>query len=87
MYIHLGSETDVSDKEIIGIFDIEKTSTDRDTREFLAKAAKNGNTVYVSYDMPKAFVLCGNKKSGERVYITQVSPLTLRKRIENGYEK
>ena len=76
MYIHLGEDTAVFGDDIIGIFDIENTSVSRTTREFLAAAGKRGDTVTVSYDMPKAFVLCDDK-----VYITQVSALTLKKRV------
>jgi hypothetical protein len=83
VYIHLGSETTVSDNSIIGIFDIENTSVSRHTREFLAAAGKNNSTVYVSYEMPKAYVLCSDKTEGDKIYITQVSPLTLKKRAEN----
>ncbi len=75
MYIHLGNDTSVSDKDIIGVFDIENTSVSRRTREFLAAAGKSGSTVSVSSDMPKSFVICEDK-----VYITAVSAATLRKR-------
>lgn len=77
MYIHLGNDTAVPDRDIIGIFDIENTSVSRITKDFLSETGKSGKTVYVSYDMPKAYVLCT-----EGVYITAVSPLTLRKRAE-----
>ena len=76
MYVYLGEDTVTDDSDIIGIFDIENTSVSRSTREFLAAAGKNGSTEYVSYDMPKAFVLCGKK-----IYITKVSSMTLKKRI------
>ena len=77
MYLHLGEETAVLCDEVIGIFDIENTSVSRTTREFLAKAANDGETVTVSYDMPKAFVLCD-----DLLYITQVSSQTLKKRAD-----
>ncbi len=76
MYIHLGNDTAVPENEIIGIFDIENTSVNKDTKEFLSNAGKTGKTAYVSFDMPKAYVLCS-----EKVYITAVSSLTLNKRI------
>ena len=82
MYIHLGNDTAVPDKDIIGIFDIENTSVSRITKEFLSETGKSGKTVYVSYDMPKAYVLCTDS-----VYITAVSPLTLRARAEKKRRK
>ena len=75
MYIHLGEDKAVWGDDIIGIFDIENTTVSRVTREFLANCGKNGTAVTVNNEMPKAFAVCGDK-----VYITQVSPLTLRRR-------
>ena len=80
MYLHLGEQTVVNDRYIIGIFDIENTSVSKDTRDFLR--AKNGvyTVVNVSYEMPKSFVVCsdGGKTT---VYISQISAATLRKRL------
>lgn len=82
MYIHLGNDTCITDSDVIGIFDIENTSVGKITKEFLSAAEKRGSTEYVSYEMPKAYVVCSDKAEGEKVYITQVSPLTLRRRAE-----
>ena len=41
MYLHLGEETVVNGKNIIGIFDIENTSISKHTKDFLAKSEKN----------------------------------------------
>ncbi|MBQ8568065.1 MAG: DUF370 domain-containing protein [Oscillospiraceae bacterium] len=81
MYIHLGGDVVVPDNEIIGVFDIENTSVSKRTKEFLAAAGKNGDIINVSYEMPKAYVLCERNKR-QQVYITQVSPLTIRKRSD-----
>lgn len=83
MYIHLGDDTTVSDSSVIGIFDIENTSVGKITKEFLSAAEKRGSTEYVSYEMPKAYVVCDDKEDGEKVYVTQVSPLTLRRRADS----
>ncbi len=79
MYLHLGEETEVITSNIIGIFDIENTSVGKHTKEFLAAAEKKGRVRNVSYDMPKSFVVCGNKKT-ETVYISPISAATLKKR-------
>lgn len=82
MYVHLGNEISVNDKGIIGIFDIENASLGNDTREFLKKSTKDGKIVNVSYEMPKSFIVCSDRKSGETVYISQISTATLLKRAE-----
>lgn len=82
MYLHLGESTVVSDKNIIGIFDIENTSVSRTTKDFLNTAGKSGKTCYVGYEMPKAFIVCCDKNKKETVYISQISTSTLNKRSE-----
>lgn len=80
MYLHLGENTVVCDKDIIGIFDIENTSVGKHTKEFLAEAEKKKHIYNVSYEMPKSFIVCKNADNEETVYISQISAATLRKR-------
>ena len=79
MYLHLGNDIVVHRREIIGVFDIENTSTGKITKDFLAKAEKNGEVINVSYEMPKSFIVC-IKDGRQIVYISQISCATLRKR-------
>ena len=81
MYLHLGEETVVRMKDIIGIFDIENTSISKHTKDFLARSEKGGRVVTVSYEMPKSFVVC-ESSGDEKVYISQISTATLRKRAK-----
>ena len=62
MFLHIGQDTVVRDREIIGIFDIENTTVTKNTRGFLAAAEKKGQTVAVSNELPKSFVVCGDKR-------------------------
>ena len=91
MYLHLGEDTVVRMKDIIGIFDIENTSISKHTKDFLARSEKGGRVVTVSYEMPKSFVVCRTAAGGsagnpaedereEKVYISQISAATLKKR-------
>lgn len=83
MYVHLGSESVVRDCDIIGIFDIEKTSVGKITKEYLSASGKRKSACYVSYDMPKSFVVSTGAEDGrERVYISPISPATLIKRCK-----
>lgn len=83
MYLHLGENTVVCDRDIIGIFDIENTSVSKHTKEFLNVAGRGSRTFNVSYEMPKSFIVCCDKKEKETVYISQISASTLKKRAEN----
>jgi len=80
MYLHLGQNTVVRTASVVGIFDIENTSTSRLTRNYLSQAEKSGQVINVSTELPKSFVVC---REGKRtvVYISQISPATLKKRM------
>lgn len=76
MYIHIGGGNAVYIGDIIGIMDIENTSTSRVTREFLRKKEEEGKIITTSFDLPKSFVI-----TEKYVYITPVTAQTLEKRF------
>jgi hypothetical protein len=79
MYIHLGGDTVVNMKHIIGIFDMENTSISKITKGFLKTVEEEGFVVNVSEDLPKSYVVC--EIDGKSVvYISQISTATLSKR-------
>lgn len=80
MYIHLGGDYVVFEDEIIGIFDLENTTVSKHTRQFLNLSEKRKEVINVSYELPKSFVLT-SKKNKNKVYISQISPATLNKRL------
>lgn len=82
MYIHLGEETIVNSKNIVGIFDMDTSTVNKSSRNFLARSEKEKKVVNVSYELPKSFVLC-SEKGNEILYISQLSSKTLLKRSKN----
>ena len=80
MYLHLGQQTVITTKEILGIFDLDTATVSAKTRFFLKKAQQNGDVINVSQELPKSFILCESGK----VYISQLSPATLLLRLEKG---
>lgn len=83
MYLHLGNDVLVKTDEVIGIFDLDNTTVSKKTRDFLNKAEKKKEVITVSYDLPKSFVICSDKKENQRVYLSLLSTATLQKR--SGY--
>ena len=79
LYIHLGSNTAVNIKDVIAIIDMDKTTVSKNTRDFLSYAQKHGNVINVSEELPKSAIIC-NHKGENRVYISQISPVTLQGR-------
>ena len=76
MYIHIGGDITLPSDKIIAIFDIEKTSVNKDVNDYLMKLQKQGRIYYVSYDMPKSFIV-----TKDYVYISNVSVFTLKRRF------
>jgi hypothetical protein len=81
MYLHLGGDIVVNQKNIIGIFNLEKTSLSKITREYLKKAQKKNVVVSVSDELPASFVICKQKEK-VTVYMAQISSVTLSKRAK-----
>ena len=79
MNLHIGGEILISKRSIVGIMDIENTSTSKKTREFLRKSEKSGEIIYVSGDMPKTFIITKEKEM-VKVYVSPISSATLYKR-------
>ena len=79
MYLHLGQDTVIRTDDILGIFDLDNTTVQKSTRNYLNDAEKNGLTEYVSFDLPKSFIVA-EKKGERKVYITHLATNTLFKR-------
>ena len=80
MYLSIGNDMAVREKSIIGIFDLDNTSTSKRTREFLNRAEKEGRVVPCD-DLPKSFVLTV-EYGFERIYLTSLASATLEKRLK-----
>ena len=84
MFLHLGENTVISTENLVGIFDMDNTTVSKITRDYLTKMQKENKIVNVSYELPKSFILCRDKKTKEEVlYISPISTQTLLKRIQN----
>lgn len=77
--MHLGKSETVRNKEIVGIFDIEKATESAETKKFLARMQKEYKAVNLCTDLPAAFVLTDGEYT-DRIYITSLSAKVLRAR-------
>ena len=80
MYLNIGNDMAVREQSIIGIFDLDNTSTSRRTREFLNLAEKEGQVVPCD-DLPKSFILT-DEYNMQRIFLTSLSASTLEKRMK-----
>ena len=77
MYLHIGEDTVIRDRYIIGIFDMDTSTVNKATRDYLKKAEQEKRVVYVNYDLPKCFVVTDKK-----VFISPINTSTLSKRAK-----
>ena len=80
MYLSIGNDMAVRDSAIVGIFDMDNTTTSKRTREFLAGAEKEGQVVPCD-DLPKAYVVTA-EYGFHQVHLTSLSSYTLEKRLK-----
>ncbi|MBE6877936.1 MAG: DUF370 domain-containing protein [Ruminococcaceae bacterium] len=79
MYIDIATDFLVKDSDIVGIFDLDNTTTaGRHTMNFLNEKQKQGRVTYLIKDIPKSFVVM---KNGE-VFVVELSSQILKKRFE-----
>ncbi len=79
MYLHLGQDKVVPYSEIVGVFDLDNTTYNVKAAQFINRAEKEGRVVLCTDDLPKSAVLCDGG-----VYLSQLAPATLLRRVEGG---
>lgn len=83
MLLNIGQDKMISDKEIIGIFDLDNTTVSKATRDYINFSVKKDECVTVSMDdLPKSFIVC-EKKGKRTVYISPFNTATVFKRLES----
>ena len=85
MYIHLGRDYVLNDRDIIGIFNLETTTISPRGRAFLNYAQKNGAVVSLSDELPQSYVLADGGVV-DTVYLSELSSAVLRRRAEKMIE-
>lgn len=76
--------------DIVGIFDMDNTTISKWTKKFLSNGEKKGQVISVTTDLPKTFVVvkrqaARGKKQDTKIYLSQISSATLRKRTGYSY--
>ena len=81
-YLHIGMNVMVDPRRVIGIFDLDNTSTSKLTRRFLDGAEKEGVVQSACEDIPRSFVVCDHPYHRQIIYISQLNSQTLQKRAQ-----
>ncbi len=83
MYVHIGQDFIVPTRSILCIFDMDTATWSKHTRALVQRFSKEGRTVELFDDLPRAGVLCSGEL-GEHLYLSGLSTATLQKRAEQG---
>ena len=79
MYIDIATDFLVNDSDIVGIFDLDNTTTaGKHTMNFLNEKQKEGKVTYLIKDIPKSFVVMNDGQ----VYVVELNSQILKKRFE-----
>lgn len=79
MYISIGNDMAVRASSVVGVFDMDNTTTSPRTRLFLQKAQKEGLIVPCD-DLPKSYVVT-MEYGMTRIYESTLSATTIEKRM------
>lgn len=89
MYLHVGNNKSIREKNIIGIFDTDNASMSSETRKYLVDAEKEGMLEAASSEIPKSFIVYSDKESdfadrGKfKICFSQLSSSALIGRLKN----
>ena len=87
MYPHAGNNKNIKISDIVGIFDTDTATISKITKQYLSGCEKRGETVNISYELPKAFVLTAesgcSSRNKNKVYFSQLSVKTLCQRADD----
>ena len=87
MYLHLGGNGVVRTKDIIGIFDLDKTTVSASTRGYLAAKEKQKKVVTLGEGLPQSFVITANKKKEAKIEELKSKKTLKRGRPKNSDKK
>lgn len=80
MYISIGNDMAVRASSVVGVFDMDNTTTSARTRLFLEKAQKEGQIIPCD-DLPKSYVVTV-EYGMMRIYESTLAASTIEKRMK-----
>lgn len=84
MYLHIGNQINIRRRDIVGIFDADRTTTSWITRKYLSEAQKKELISSANDEIPKSFVLYRDRRDGQyRIYFSQLSTSALWGRLNS----
>ena len=82
MYLHVGNNKNIREKNIVGIFDADSATISMVTRKFLSDADKRGVVESTNEELPKSFILYRDENGTYKICFSQMSSSALLGRTE-----
>lgn len=79
MFLHIGGDVVIPEKNIVAILDIETTTISDETKHFLKVSEETKLIQSISEDLPKTFIVTESEKK-YKIYLSPISSMTLMKR-------
>jgi hypothetical protein len=78
LYLHIGNQINIRERDIVGIFDTDRTTISWITRKYLSEAQKKELVSAACEEIPKSFVLYRDRRDGQyKIYFSQLSTAAL----------
>ncbi len=84
-FVHVGLDEILPKQDIIGLFDIDSLTVQKNSREYLNGAQKNKEIEDISTDLPISFILCDSKTKKQRIIFSSFSLPTLKARVKRKF--
>ena len=81
MYLHIGSNRNIREKQILGIFDADSATISSVTRKYLSDAEKKNAVEAANEELPKSFVVYIDRDGERKIGFSQLSSTALLGRI------
>ena len=81
MFLHVGNNKNIREKDIIGIFDADTATVSAVTKKYLNEADARGAVKFASEEIPKSFVLYKKKDGSYHICFSQLASASLIGRI------
>lgn len=80
MFLHIGSDVEVSGEDIVAIINISSINNSKISKQLLQGSKDDLNICKISEDEPKSIILL-NQNNQNKIYLSPISSSTLQKRI------
>lgn len=84
-FIHIGLDMILPKDSVIGIFDIDSITVQKNSRDFLTAAQKENEIEDITTDLPISFILADHPQKKQRIIFSSFSLPTITARMKRKF--